>query len=68
MGHKKDNDILRTIRQHDRLNWEFSKELGIEGNPEKGIPGGLKEKVKTQELLLAREGKRKAEANLNDDL
>lgn len=44
MGHKKDNDLLRTLRQHDRLNWELSRELGIEGSPEKGIPGELKEK------------------------
>ncbi|MEW6572027.1 MAG: hypothetical protein AB1374_00085 [Bacillota bacterium] len=30
MGHKKDNEKLRTRRQLDRLKWETAKELGLE--------------------------------------
>lgn len=79
MGHKKDNDRLRTERQLDRLKWETAKELGLEddlANPgeeltvrEAGKIGGnmVRKLVKAGEEALAEEGDRKARLNLQDE-
>ncbi|MGI6285565.1 alpha/beta-type small acid-soluble spore protein [Neomoorella humiferrea] len=80
MGHKKDNDQLRTERQLDKLKWETAKELGLDddlanaGNElttrEAGKIGGnmVRKLVKAGEKALAEEGDRKARLNLKDDL
>ncbi|SHI35436.1 alpha/beta-type small acid-soluble spore protein [Desulfofundulus thermosubterraneus] len=80
MGHKKDNDKLRTERQLDRLKWETAKELGLEDDlanagdeltvREAGKIGGnmVRKLVKAGEKALAEEGDRKARLNLQDDL
>ncbi|PRR74751.1 alpha/beta-type small acid-soluble spore protein [Neomoorella humiferrea] len=80
MGHKKDNDQLRTERQLDKLKWETAKELGLDddlanaGNElttrEAGKIGGnmVRKLVKSGEKALAEEGDRKARLNLKDDL
>lgn len=79
MGHKKDNDKLRTERQLDRLKWETAKELGLEDDlanagdeltvREAGKIGGnmVRKLVKAEEEALAEEGDRKALLNLKDD-
>ncbi|MCS5697333.1 MULTISPECIES: alpha/beta-type small acid-soluble spore protein [Desulfofundulus] len=79
MGHKKDNDKLRTERQLDRLKWETAKELGLEDDlanagdeltvREAGKIGGnmVRKLVKAGEEALAEEGDRKALLNLKDD-
>lgn len=79
MGHKKDNDKLRTERQLDRLKWETAKELGLEDDlanagdeltvREAGKIGGnmVRKLVKAGEEALAEEGDRKARLNLPDD-
>ncbi|AEG16253.1 small acid-soluble spore protein alpha/beta type [Desulfofundulus kuznetsovii DSM 6115] len=79
MGHKKDNDKLRTERQLDRLKWETAKELGLEDDlanagdeltvREAGKIGGnmVRKLVKAGEEALAEEGDRKARLNLQDD-
>jgi len=76
MGHKKDNDKLRTERQLDRLKWETAKELGLEDDlanagdeltvREAGKIGGnmVRKLVKAGEEALAEEGDRKALLNL----
>ncbi|MEW5762256.1 MAG: small acid-soluble spore protein [Bacillota bacterium] len=78
MGHKKDNDELRTVRQLDALQWETAKELGLEDeitlagaklNPDNlGIKGrkARKRAVKPGEEALADEGVRKTELHLHD--
>ncbi|NHM27248.1 alpha/beta-type small acid-soluble spore protein [Desulfofundulus sp. TPOSR] len=78
MGHKKDNDKLRTERQLDRLKWETAKELGLEDDlanagdeltvREAGKIGGnmVRKLVKAGEEALAEEGDRKARMNLQD--
>ncbi|MDQ0287133.1 hypothetical protein J2Z49_002252 [Desulfofundulus luciae] len=79
MGHKKDNDKLRTERQLDRLKWETARELGLEDDlanagdeltvREAGKIGGnmVRKLVKAGEEALAEEGDRKARLNLQDD-
>ncbi|MGB9804178.1 small, acid-soluble spore protein, alpha/beta type [Desulfofundulus sp.] len=79
MGHKKDNDRLRTERQLDRLKWETARELGLEDDlanagdeltvREAGKIGGnmVRKLVKAGEEALAEEGDRKARLNLQDD-
>lgn len=71
------HDRLRTLRQYDALRWETAKELGLtdQNRSVSGIvlqpgattpapkPGAL---VEAGEEALAREGRRKAEANLAD--
>lgn len=73
MGHKKDNEKLRTRRQLDRLKWETAKELGLEEGagpageelePDNRRVQDEKGAVKRGEEALAEEGKRKAELNL----
>ncbi|SMB99872.1 Small, acid-soluble spore protein, alpha/beta type [Thermanaeromonas toyohensis ToBE] len=78
MGHKKDNDRLRTERQLDKLKWETAKELGLEDDlanageeltvREAGKIGGnmVRKLVKAGERALAEEGDRKARLNLQD--
>jgi hypothetical protein len=78
MGHKKDNDKLRTDRQLDRLKWETARELGLEDDlanagdeltvREAGKIGGnmVRKLVKAGEEVLAEEGDRKARMNLQD--
>lgn len=80
MGHKKDNDQLRTERQLDKLKWETAKELGLDDDLanagdelttwEAGKIGGnmVRKLVKAGEKALAEEGNRKARLNLKDDL
>ncbi|KYH32940.1 alpha/beta-type small acid-soluble spore protein [Neomoorella mulderi] len=80
MGHKKDNDRLRTERQLEKLKWETAKELGLDddlANPgdelttrEAGKIGGnmVRKLVKAGEKALAGEGDRKARLNLQDEL
>ncbi|MBE3572225.1 MAG: small, acid-soluble spore protein, alpha/beta type [Moorella humiferrea] len=80
MGHKKDNDQLRTERQLDKLKWETAKELGLDDDlddagdelttREAGKIGGnmVRKLVKAGEKALAEEGDRKARLNLKDDL
>lgn len=80
MGHKKDNDQLRTERQLDSLKWETAKELGLDDDlanagdelttREAGKIGGnmVRKLVKAGEEALAEEGERKARLNLKDDL
>ncbi|CEP66247.1 Small acid-soluble spore protein,alpha/beta-type [Moorella glycerini] len=80
MGHKKDNDRLRTERQLDKLKWETAKELGLDDDlasagdelttREAGKIGGnmVRKLVKAGEKALAGEGDRKARLNLQDDL
>ncbi|HAG06793.1 MAG: Small acid-soluble spore protein alpha/beta type [Clostridia bacterium 62_21] len=78
MGHKKDNDELRTARHLDTLQWETAKELGLEKDvtlagekldPQNlGIKGSKarRQVVKLGEEALQDEGARKTELNLND--
>ncbi|WP_027717996.1 hypothetical protein [Desulfovirgula thermocuniculi] len=72
MGHKKDNDMLRTLRQLDYLQWETAKELGREAphlNPpetNRADRRRVKGMVKRAERALAAEGNRKARLHLND--
>lgn len=77
MSHKKNFDRLRTLRQLDALRWETAKELGLADDNETldGIvlqPGAAPQEhtpralVEAGEEALAREGRRKAEANLKD--
>lgn len=79
MGHKKDNDELRTKNELDQLKYETAKELGLENDlsdpdeltvREAGKIGGnmTKKLVKAGERALAKEGDRKARLNLEDDL
>jgi len=79
MGHKKNNDKLRTKKQLDKLKWETAKELGLEddlSNPgeelttrEAGKIGGnmVRKLVKEGEKALEEEGDYKARKNLKDD-
>lgn len=78
MGHKKDNDELRTVRHLDALQWETAKELGLEEditlagkklNPDAlGIKGrkARRRAVKRGEQALQDEGARKTELHLHD--
>lgn len=79
MGHKKNNERLRTQNQLDKLKWETAKELGLEndlseaGNrlsaKEAGRIGGnmTKKLVKAGERALYEEGGRKAAQHLDDN-
>lgn len=79
LGHKKNNDRLRTQNQLDKLKWETAKELGLENElsesggqlsaKEAGRIGGnmTRKLVKAGERALYEEGGRKAVRNLEDD-
>lgn len=80
LGHKKNNDRLRTQNQLDKLKWETAKELGLENElsesggqlsaKEAGRIGGnmTRKLVKAGERALFEEGGRKTVRNLEDDL
>ncbi|MDN5348488.1 MAG: small acid-soluble spore protein [Clostridia bacterium] len=78
MGHKKDNDTLRSKRHLERLKWETAKELGLEDDladagdeltvREAGKIGGnmVRKMIKAGEKALEEEGDRKARLNIKD--
>lgn len=77
MSHKKDNDILRTERQLDKLKWETAQQLGLDDDltdpdrlsvREAGKIGGnmVRKLVKEGERAIARESGRIAQANIDD--
>jgi len=72
LGHKKDNDKLRTVRLMDALEWESAKEFGLE----EGMPpeskklqeeGNLDEAADRVQDALIEEGDRKTYLNLKDE-